>query len=309
MDIDSKIGPSIDGTYLTELPGAFGELRRSDDVQDDVDALRERMVGDGYLYLPGLLDTTRVAAARDAMLEQLDRLGCLDPAARRVEGQVRSGKPAVNTVAIANGVPEVFQLLYEAEMMSFWARFLGDSVRHFDFTWFRNGTAGRNTPPHCDTVYMGRGTPDLYTTWTPLMDVPYELGGLMILENSHTREDLLADYWTNDVDTYCETKPTAAENAANLPAWRADKSAGIFDPDTIKLQSRFKQRWLSTEFQAGDILTFGMHTLHASADNHTSRFRLSTDSRYQLASEPADERWIGAAPVGHGANAKKGMIC
>jgi len=52
-----------------------------------------------------------------------------------------------------------------------------------------------------------------------------------------------------------------------------------------------------------------MATVHASLDNQTNRFRLSSDSRYQLASEPADERWIGAHPAGHGPAGKKGKIC
>jgi len=30
------------------------------------------------------------------------------------------------------------------------------------------------------------------------------------------------------------------------------------------------------------------------------RLRISTDTRYQLASEPADERWSGEEPIGHG---------
>ena len=66
---------------------------------------------------------------------------------------------------------------------------------------------------------------------------------------------------------------------------------------------------LRKRMRAGDLLFFGMHTLHASADNHTNRFRLSTDSRYQLASEPADERWAGPNPAGHSNKARKGMIC
>jgi hypothetical protein len=52
-----------------------------------------------------------------------------------------------------------------------------------------------------------------------------------------------------------------------------------------------------------------MGTVHASLDNHSNRIRLSSDSRYQLASEPADERWVGAAPVGHGVGGKRGKAC
>ena len=49
--------------------------------------------------------------------------------------------------------------------------------------------------------------------------------------------------------------------------------------------------------------------MHASMDNQTNRIRLSTDTRYQLASEPVDERWIGDNPIAHGLESKRGMIC
>jgi hypothetical protein len=45
-----------------------------------------------------------------------------------------------------------------------------------------------------------------------------------------------------------------------------------------------------------------MFTLHCSLDNTSpqGRIRLSIDTRYQLKSEPADERWTGEEPFGHG---------
>jgi hypothetical protein len=53
-----------------------------------------------------------------------------------------------------------------------------------------------------------------------------------------------------------------------------------------------------------------VHTVHASLDNSTAdRMRFSSDSRYQPASLPADERWVGANPVGHGLAGKRGRIC
>jgi len=52
-----------------------------------------------------------------------------------------------------------------------------------------------------------------------------------------------------------------------------------------------------------------MYTVHTSLDNGANAIRLSTDTRYQLASEPIDERWVGEKPIGHGPQAKKGMIC
>jgi len=54
-----------------------------------------------------------------------------------------------------------------------------------------------------DIVFMGRGTTNLYTTWTPLGDIPLEMGGLMILERSHQHERLNNGYGRKDVDKYC----------------------------------------------------------------------------------------------------------
>jgi hypothetical protein len=52
-----------------------------------------------------------------------------------------------------------------------------------------------------------------------------------------------------------------------------------------------------------------MFTVHASLDNHSREVRLSSDSRYQLAAEPIDERWVGEQPIAHGPAAKKPTIC
>jgi len=68
-------------------------------------------------------------------------------------------------------------------------------------------------------------------------------------------------------------------------------------------------RWLTTDFKAGDVLSFGMGTVHASLDNHSNCFRLSSDSRYQLASLPVDERWVGRNPIGHGIAGNQGRAC
>jgi ectoine hydroxylase-related dioxygenase (phytanoyl-CoA dioxygenase family) len=75
------------------------------------------------------------------------------------------------------------------------------------------------------------------------------------------------------------------------------------------LRCKYGGRWLSSEFEAGDVLIFGMFTIHASLDNHSPSIRLSSDSRYQLASEPVDERWVGSNPIGHSTAAKQSQIC
>jgi ectoine hydroxylase-related dioxygenase (phytanoyl-CoA dioxygenase family) len=59
----------------------------------------------------------------------------------------------------------------------------------------------------------------------------------------------------------------------------------------MEIVEKFGGQWQTSEFFAGDVILFGMHTMHASTTNLTNRFRLSCDIRFQPASEPVDERW------------------
>ena len=59
----------------------------------------------------------------------------------------------------------------------------------------------------------------------------------------------------------------------------------------------------------GDLLTFGMKTVHASLDNAENSYRLSTDTRYQLATEPIDPRWVGPDTAEYAEKNRIGKIC
>eukprot|EP01046_Picozoa_sp_COSAG06_P063768 COSAG06_NODE_14952_length_1112_cov_1.084896_1_plen_92_part_00 len=52
----------------------------------------------------------------------------------------------------------------------------------------------------------------------------------------------------------------------------------------------------SADFHAGDILVFSAYLMHAPLTNTTDRLRFSTDTRYQLASQPQDMRHMGPIP-------------
>ncbi|HVP19536.1 MAG TPA: phytanoyl-CoA dioxygenase family protein [Spirochaetia bacterium] len=165
------------------------------------------------------------------------------------------------------------------------------------------------TAPHYDVVFMGRGTRRLYTAWTPLEDVPLEKGGLMILEGSHLLSDVRSTYGELDVDTYCANKSEARDIETGKKQWEDRVNGGKYADDALAVREALGGRWLTSDFHAGDVLLFSMYTMHASSDNHSRSYRLSTDTRYQLASEPVDERWIGKNPPAHGPGGKRGMIC
>ena len=289
------------GRDLDTSPEAFGILRPSLDIVADAEALRGRMRDDGYLFLPGYLDRTEVLDVRRVLTDRLAGAGCLDENHPAFDSVARPEHGSYFMPELAHDNPELMALLYQGRMMAFYARLLGGPVRHFDYTWMRAVGPGGGTAPHCDIVYMGRGTTNLYTAWTPLGDVGFDVGGLMVLEKSHQNERLRENYGRKDVDAYCT-------NHKNMRS-TGNRGFGALTFDPVRLRERLGGRWLSAEFRAGDLLTFSMYTVHASLDNHSNQIRLSSDTRYQLASDPADERWVGERPPGHGAAVSRQMIC
>ncbi len=287
-----------------------GLLRDSIDAADDVEELRRRFAQDGYLYMKGYLDRDEVLTARASLTERLAAAGVLDEAHPTIDGVCKPGSGYVFKPEITNDNAAVQNLLYGERLTGFYRKFYGEDIRHYDFTWLRAIGPGKGTNPHCDLPYMGRGTHGHMTCWVPYGDISFELGGLMVLEGSHQRMDLLQNYVYRDVDSYCENKPKEVENAhtgANGFGWTF---TGTLSHNPPVLREKFDRRWLTTEYRAGDFITFGMFMVHASLDNRTeNRLRISSDSRYQRASEPIDDRWIGANPPGHTTAGKRGRIC
>ncbi len=288
-------------------PEQIAELRRSG-AGEAPEVLMDRLATDGYLYLPGYLDRARVLAARAELLGALDDLGWLaegvDPAAAKPGSGPRT---PFDMNELARTSPTLLQVLYEGRMIELYDALFGEPTRHFDFTWLRVVGPGGGTPPHMDNVFMNRGTNRLLTAWTPLGDISTELGGLAVLEGSHRETDLTDDYAQRDVDTYCANSEDPDElQKADLPtlAW-----SGRLTDDAVGFGNERGLRWLTTNYRAGDLLTFTMLTAHTGLDNNADQFRLSTDSRYQPGTEPADHRWIGAKPTAHGAASKLGLIC
>jgi hypothetical protein len=231
----------------------------------------------------------------------------LDLAHPHVEGVCKPGSGYVFKPELTNNNEAVQQLLYSGRLVDFYTRFFGEPIRHYDFTWLRAIGPGKGTNPHCDLPYMGRGTHRHMTCWLPYGDISFTLGGLMVLEGSHKRMDLLENYVYRDVDAFCENKPKEADAAKKAGKW---SFTGTLSHNPPIVRNKFGGRWLTTEFKAGDFITFGMFLVHASLDNRSeNRLRISSDSRYQRASEPIDERWVGINPPGHSTAGKRGRIC
>jgi len=262
----------LGGSYLTEL-------RESNDILGDVEALRARMAEDGYLLIRGFHDREQVLRARSEYLADLERMGRLKPGTPAEDGIIGEENKGAGSQGANLDHPELLNLVNSKRVMDFFEAFLGGPVLTYDHKWLRAVQKGESTGAHYDIVYMGRGTKQLYTTWTPLGDISYDMGGLAICLGSQHFERIKQTYGQMDVDR--------------------DNVTGWFSNDPVEIVDRFGGRWATTEFRAGDALIFGMYLMHGSLTNTTDRYRISVDTRYQLASEPVDERWVGRKPKGH----------
>lgn len=288
---------------LDTAPDKFGFLRESNDLHEHPDRVMDRIAEDGYAYIPGFHESELVLRARKALLESLQEEGVLEPGTPLDAAISKSGVTMSFRPDIANTSEPIQSLVYSKHAMSWFSRVFNEPAVHYDFTWLRVVGNGQGTWPHCDIVYMGRGTRQLYTMWTPLGDIPLKQGGLIVLENSHRQKDLHASYGQLDVDVMCSNEPNKNEVEA-----RGFHRSGAIDIDPVKLRNELGGRWLTArEFRVGDALIFGMDTVHASLDNQTESIRLSLDTRYQRASDPIDERWVGEAR-GHNLE-KRETIC
>lgn len=269
------------GSRELELGGPhLTELRSSNDLLHDIDALRNRMQEDGYLLLRGFHDREQVMKARQRILEKMDRMGKLERDTLLEDGVMADGSKTIFFGGTNEDLPELLSVLNGDHVMRFFDELLGDQSMTYHYKWLRAVGKGDYTGAHYDIVYMGRGTHNLYTVWSPLGDINYAMGGLAICLDSHNFEELKRSYGSKDSD-------------------RDNIGFGHYTDDPLVVIEKFGGKWATTEFKAGDVLIFGMFLMHCSLENTTNQYRLSVDTRYQSVNEKVDERWSGKKPRGH----------
>lgn len=266
--------------YDMEIGGPFlsADLRDSNDVIHDGQKLRDRLQTEGYLLIRKLRDPQLILAARRQVLEAMHLQGFLKPDSDTMDGMINLDANRGNSTGVrANEeyrqLPAVQAIFADNAVPDFFTTLLGGPAGTFDFQWMRVAGKGAESTIHSDIVFMGRGTQNLYTCWTPMGDVSLDMGAIVLCLGSDKIEAMQSTYWASDVDR--------------------DLIEGYFSKDPMEMITKFGCKWATTEFHPGDVLIFGMHILHASLANLSDRYRISADARYQLASESFDERWKG----------------
>jgi hypothetical protein len=245
---------------------AFLPMRSSIDLVDDAEALRARMAEDSYLYLPGLLDAQKVLDLRRDVVEELGDRGWLRNDEYLMEAisiipPLREGEePFLEVYDAVQRLEGFHTLAHDPALVHAMRQLLGPTAFPHPLKIARLSFPANyevSTPPHQDYP-NNQGTESLTASWIPLGDCPIELGGLAVLRGSHR-------YGVLPLDRH----PGAGNRQAVVP-----------------LPMLEELRWVTTDFEAGDVLLFPSTAVHASLHNASEHYmRLSVDFRYQQEGE------------------------
>jgi ectoine hydroxylase-related dioxygenase (phytanoyl-CoA dioxygenase family) len=252
----------------------LAELRSSNDLLNDLPALHTRMNEDGYLLLRGLIDRDKVLAARETILTYMEEQSALVPNTPLLEGVMGGRSPQMMGIKGIAHHKDVLDVLEGEELTDFYDSYFGEPSLTYHYKWLRGVGNEEYTGAHYDFVYMGRGSTNLHTTWIPFGDIPVTQGTLAMCVGS------------NHLESFAPIRDTYGQMDVDR-----DLIEGWFTKDPMEIVEKFGGQWATTDFRAGDVILFGMHTMHASTTNLTNRFRLSCDVRFQPASDPVDARW------------------
>ena len=274
----------IDGSAVPNH--LLGELRKtlipaSDDI--DLGSILDR---DGYLFLPNLINPEEIQVAREEIfkrLREVDELsdphteGVFSGGSCRDELYEDRGKFWESVSAgkllrqVTNG-PKLERVL---------SQIFGSPAIGFDYLFLRAVSGGKFTHLHCDSGFFTRATEKVLTCWIAFTEITLDKGPLFIVERSHEFMDIRKNFGDFDVMLNKEQKASIDQHPA---VFASERNVSL----------------LTSNYNPGDVLIFGMYTLHGAFENHAkdNRIRLTCDIRYQPENEPRDPRYFGINPGG-----------
>ena len=259
---------------------------RESSPNDSDETLQSRLQADGYVFIRSAIDRDVVLSAREEVFSRLVDVGEIRPPAIDGIFTGTSRRPEVTEGlgdfwrSVSQG-PLLRRASHGDQAAQTVSRLLGEPAQPHDYIFLRPGVRGRATHLHFDKPFFARGSNRIHTVWTALGDIPVEDGPLMVLENSHNFDDLISP--VEQIDYTSSASPKVQMTA-----------------DPIAFARERATRLLTANFAAGDIVVFTMRLMHGTLDNHSSigRTRLSCDVRFQPASDPFDNRYMGSNPPG-----------
>tara|TARA_B110000467_G_C18339160_1_gene501699 strand:+ start:1607 stop:2518 length:912 start_codon:yes stop_codon:yes gene_type:complete len=274
----------IDGSVVPE--DILGELSRTSFLDSSGHALRFKLERDGYIYFPELIDIKEIKEARSEIFKRLYEVDELE--APYLDGRFshRSRRDELHKdrgafwETVSNG--KLLRNVSNGPVLEkVTSQIFGTPTVGFDYLFLRAVPQGRSTHLHCDSGFFTRVTKEVLTCWIAFTEIPLDNGPLFIVEGSHKFIDIHDNFKDFDVALNKEQKASIDEHPVSFARQRNAKL-------------------LTTTFTPGDVLIFGMDTLHGAFENYAAnnRIRLTCDIRYQPRDKPKDHRYFGVNPSG-----------
>ncbi|ETO36834.1 Phytanoyl-CoA dioxygenase [Reticulomyxa filosa] len=214
----------------------------------------------GYIYLQNYIPKDLIVKARNSIAKALhNTFGIIQTSAEHKIDDLYI-KQDCNGVLLTGfkpitHAPEVLSVVHCKELVSLFRGLLDcHDIVTYDSKWLRIKGTNEYTEEHCDYYRFINGWNQLYTCWIPLMDIPFNRGGLAVCDQSH----LLADF-DEATDTVNEELP----------------------PSFTEYCKKSTTVWKTSNYAEGDVLIFDIRLIHASLVNTCDRFRVSIDTRWQ----------------------------
>jgi ectoine hydroxylase-related dioxygenase (phytanoyl-CoA dioxygenase family) len=278
------------GYTLANRPDRLGWLVPSDPGLP-IDVLREQYNAQGYVWLKHLIDPADVWDFRARYFAAMNEAGMLAPGSDPADGIYSGGED--KRLATEKAVEIARWARYEAfclakPVVDFYEAFFEAPIYLHKRMLIRHTRPGdpNCTGAHYDLVYLRAGTDQLCTSWIPIGDIPVEMGGLVYLEGS--------DGWGRTMEAEFSVKNADLSPEERLSAYNKNMNeAGWLTKNLPELADRLNTRWLMADYEAGDMVVHSPYMIHASTvnENAEGRMRLSTDIRFQRASDAIDPRW------------------
>ena len=250
------------------------ELSDSSSLINDFEALLKKIREDGYLFIRGFHPRTDAEQAAQWTLQNIAQRGGLQPDTKVEDGIIGERNQTFSffrQTEVAHAKP-ILDVVDSHRTMQFYEKFLGGPVITFDKRWLRCMAKGGHNHFHYDSVYVGRGTQNRYTMWSALTDIGLENGPLVLCLGSHQHDKLKSTYGATDMDR--------------------DLTDAVFSTNPREMVDKFGFTLGTAHFNPGDVIIFGLYMMHSSAPNRSNCYRISIDTRYQLASDEKDDRFF-----------------
>ena len=216
----------------------------------------------------------------------------LDPLAfQGIGGALSQEEEQLKRLVAAHSTPEYLTFVRHPSLLQFATCLMQcDNIVLCERTLLRhNVPRSDSTAIHYDKIFLRAGEAEFLTAWVPIGDCAPNGGGLLYLERSmDLGEKIVAEF---------SQRALALPSKERVSAYNVHMSAnGTIgsDVDTFSKERRCYNRWLTADYEAGDVVFHDPYIIHASGKNEDARgrIRLSTDLRFYAKGAAMDHRWM-----------------